>query len=454
MKGTSAAQRRRRVGIGVLTFGVGWLAWTFFPGLPVMRAPQARAEVRQAGLELFVHEWQPHDRLAHGDGLGPVFNARSCVACHFQGGVGGGGGARDNVLAYEALPTRSHSDVQTGLVHRFAVEERFSERALVLQTLFPTVPNGVEIRGVCFSERHDFNPVHTQSLNSIALFGAGWIDGISVKAITHQRLRRSVAEIGKELGGNFQGIPPGRARVLPDGRIGKFGWKAQFATLEEFVAAACANELGLGTPRLDQARPLGSLRSAPACAPAPRPAAAGPDLDQTQFRALVAFVATLPRPQEILPVDARERLRVERGRAVFEAVGCAACHTPDLGGVTGVYSDFLLHRIVDNRKSYSEHPDVPPPPEHPLPEEWKTAPLWGVADSAPYFHDGATPTLAEAILRHEGDARASIEAYQKLAADDRAALLRFLESLKAPADAPPPTPPPGEAARGQLALAR
>jgi CxxC motif-containing protein (DUF1111 family) len=443
MKGTWAARQRRRIGIGLLTFVGIWLLWTVAPALPLVRAPHARAEVRQAGLELFTHNWQPHDLLAHNDGLGPVFNARSCVACHFQGGVGGGGSPKENVLAFEALPTPSRREIQAGLVHKFAVEERFSERSLVLQTLFPTVPNGVEIKGTCFSERHDFNPVRTQSLNSIALFGAGWIDGISVKAITHHRMRRSVAEIGKELGGDFQGIPPGRPRILPDGRIGKFGWKAQFATLEEFVAAACANELGLGTPRMDQAKPLGEARSISA--------SATPDLDKTQFRALVAFVATLPRPQEIAPTEARERLRVEHGRAVFEAVGCAACHTPDLGGVTGVYSDFLLHRIVDNRKSYTENPDVPPPPEHPLPDEWKTAPLWGVADSAPYFHDGATRTLDEAILRHEGDARAATDAYRKLPADDRGALIRFLESLKAPADAP--ALPRGDATRGQLALA-
>ena len=103
--------------------------------------------------------------------------------------------------------------------------------------------------------------------------------------------------------------------------------------------------------------------------------------------------------------------------------------------MAGVYSDFLLHRIVDSRKNYTETPDVLPPPELPLPEEWKTAPLWGVADSAPYFHDGGAPTLDAAILRHEGDAQTVTEAYRKLSASDRAALLLFLDSLKAPADA-------------------
>jgi CxxC motif-containing protein (DUF1111 family) len=409
--------------------------------MPVLRAPRAPVEVRLAGLDLFVHEWQPHDKLAHGDGLGPVFNERSCVACHFQGGVGGGGSPKANVLAFEAMPTPARREVQAGLIHKFAVEPRFSERALVLKTLFPTVPGGVEVRGICFSERHDFDPVRTQSLNSIALFGAGWIDGISTRAITHQRMRRSVTAIGHELGGDFAGIPAGRPRILPDGRVGKFGWKAQFATLEEFVAAACANEIGLGTPRLAQAKPLGA---------APASAMAGTDLDQAQFQALVAFVATLPRPEEIGPTDPRGRLQLERGKTVFAEIGCAACHTPELGGVTGVYSDFLLHRIVDNRKAYSERPEVPPPPDHPLPEEWKTAPLWGVADSAPYFHDGSSPTLDAAIVRHEGDASAVAEVYRKLSPGDRSALLMFLGSLKAPADAEPA----GGAARGTLALAR
>jgi CxxC motif-containing protein (DUF1111 family) len=231
---------------------------------------------------------------------------------------------------------------------------------------------------------------------------------------------------------------------LPDGRVGKFGWKAQFATLEEFVAGACANELGLGTPLLEQARPLGGEA----------PTTAHRDLDQTQFRSMVAFVTTLPRPVEVVPAEPGAQAQHAQGRVVFERVGCAACHTPDLGGVQGVYSDFLLHRIVDNRKGYSERPDVPLPPEHPVPEEWKTPPLWGVADSAPYFHDGATPTIEAAILRHEADATNVIEAYRKLRPDEREAIYGFLRSLKAPADAVPvaPAAAPARAARGPIAL--
>ena len=306
--------------------------------------------------------------------------------------------------------------------------------------MFPTVPNGLEIKGVCFSERHDFNPVRTQSLNSIALFGAGWIDGLSTKAITHQRMRRSVAEIGKELGGNFQGIPAGRPRILPDGRVGKFGWKAQFATLEEFVAAACANEIGLGTPHMDQAKPLAAGHGQSASA------AIGPDLDQTQFHALVAFVTTLPRPQELGPTDPRGRLEVERGKSVFTEVGCAACHTPDLGGVAGVYSDFLLHRIVDNRKNYTEIPTSRPRRSFPCPRNGRRPPCGVSPTVRPTSTTAPQPTLDAAILRHEADAQTVTEAYRKLSAGDRAVLLLFLGSLKAPADAE--TAPAGTRWRG------
>ena len=91
-----------------------------------------------------------------------------------------------------------------------------------------------------------------------------------------------------------------------------------------------------------------------------------------------------------------------------------------MAGVEGVYSDFLLHRLDDRSRGggaggYSETPPVPLPEEYPLPEEWKTPPLWGVADSAPYFHDGSSPTLESAVRRHHGGAESVTAAYLKLA---------------------------------------
>jgi mono/diheme cytochrome c family protein len=440
---SSLARSRRWVGLGCLVFLGSWVAWVLFPGIPVLSAPSASATVKEAGLVLFEHDWKPGDSLAAGDGLGPVFNERSCVACHFQGGVGGGGDVKHNVTSFEVHPVPGRPDVMGGVLHSFALSKDCHESRTGLHTFFAVVPGGLKIVGGCRIEIRDFDPVRVHSINATALFGGGWIDRISGKSIVHQSRSRSFEAIGKELLADLNGIPPGRPRVLADGRIGKFGWKAQFATLEEFVASACANELGLGNPMMEQAKPWahGSY------------AKVNPDLNSTQFRSLVAFVDTLPRPIEASPVGADERVIRERGKTLFGQVGCVSCHTPEIGGVAGIYSDFLLHRVINPRDlggGYAEIPAAPLPDGHPLSDEWKTPPLWGVADSAPYFHDGGARTLEAAIRRHQGDAANVTRAYESLPASDRDAIVRFLKSLKAPAEATPAE----SSARGIIAMAR
>jgi CxxC motif-containing protein (DUF1111 family) len=109
-----------------------------------------------------------------------------------------------------------------------------------------------------------------------------------------------------------------------------------------------------------------------------------------------------------------------------------------------VYSDFLLHSIEDKGVAGGSGyggpeppPDVPIPEDVPKPDEWRTPPLWGVADSAPYLHDGSARTLGDAIQRHGNDAKVVREAYKKLSKDDQEAVLAFLRTLKAPPDALP-----------------
>jgi len=443
MIGSGFARIGRWVGLGISVLLASWALWVLFPGIPVRRAPHANLQVKQAGLTIFEHEWKQGDSLAGGDGLGPVFNERSCVACHFQGGVGGGGDLSHNVMRFEVHPVPGRPRVCEGIVHAFAISSDSRESRTGLNDFFHIVPGGLKIVGGCVVEIRDFDPVRTEAINSTALFGAGWVDRISSRSILHQHRGRSVSAIGRELLGDLQGIKPGRARVLADGRIGKFGWKAQFATLREFVASACANELGLGNPLMEQARPFAHGNYTKV----------NPDLDEKQFAALVSFVDTLPRPTEVKAADPQEQGLIGRGKALFEQIGCAVCHTPELGGVTGVYSDLLLHRLTSPEElggRYGEPEKAPLPDDHPLPDEWKTPALWGVADSAPYFHDGKSPTLEEAIFRHHGDAVSVTRAFESLPASDQSAIIRFLKSLKAPAEAKPAADP---RSRGYIALA-
>lgn len=408
----------------VLFVVVGALVWLIAGRMAARTDTATSAQMQRAGEELFVHQWVANDPQAHGDGLGPVFNATSCAACHFQGGVGGGGDVAHNVVAYEVQPTIRHRKLQKGLVHTFAINKEFAESHALLSECFPIIPGGDRVVGGCTIKFEDFDPVKIETTNSIALFGDGLIDRLSDTAIRLNHARRVAKQLSREIGGDFQTVGSGRPRVLRDGRLGKFGWKAQFATVREFVAAACANELGLGTPQMPQAKPLGKEYQ---CQEA--------DLDRQEFQQLVAFVNALPAPVELLPSDPAQRTLAERGKQLFNSVGCAECHTPSIGEVAGIYSDLLLHSLTSKISDGYTHEilvEVPLPDSHPKPEEWRTPPLWGVADSAPYFHDGSAGTLQAAILRHEGDALAVTKAYKELPPADQDAVVAFLKTLKAP----------------------
>ena len=124
-----------------------------------------------------------------------------------------------------------------------------------------------------------------------------------------------------------------------------------------------------------------------------------------------------------------------------------------MGDIHGVYSDFRLYEIEDltpeSREYYdTDNLEVPLPHHHPKLAEWKTPPLWGVASSAPYLHDGRAANLEEAIRYHGGEASASRSAFAKLRPADRAALIGFLKTLVAPPTADP-VPPANPAPVGQ-----
>src|SRR5579859_7649218 len=231
---------RKWFGLGLFALVILGLVWHFSPGLPVLFGPWASASTKQAGMELFVHEWQQNDPLANGDGVGPVFNANSCVACHNQGGVGGGGGMKHNVHNFTVLPSSRDPEVRMGTIHTSATSPGLMETFDMVRQKYPIVKGGTRVVYHCSYTVPDVDPLHTDDVQTTALFGAGWIDRISDKAIVSARRKNMLNGLIQEMKMDFESIPAGRARRLPDGRIGKFGWKAQFATLEEFVAAACA----------------------------------------------------------------------------------------------------------------------------------------------------------------------------------------------------------------------
>jgi CxxC motif-containing protein (DUF1111 family) len=227
--------------------------------------------------------------------------------------------------------------------------------------------------------------------------------------------------------------------TLPDGRLGRFGWKGQIATLGDFVRAACSNELGLEVP--------GHHQVSLAAAKDFDPSALKLDMSEEECALLTGFLSRLATPVQRTPDG---RTAPPWGYMVFESIGCATCHAPNLGEVKGIYSDLLLHDMGEASSDSATYYGAPVPSRGP-PDlaqakdqtkrsgmadatEWRTPPLWGVADSAPYLHDGRASTLDDAIRRHGGEAAMTATRYTKLALSDRRALVAFLGSLTVSAE--------------------
>jgi CxxC motif-containing protein (DUF1111 family) len=163
------------------------------------------------------------------------------------------------------------------------------------------------------------------------------------------------------------------------------------------------------------------------------------DLTAEQCDQITAFVASLPRPIERLPEDRPHLKQVSAGKVLFHRIGCADCHTPDVGGIEGLYSDLLLHDMGQQLVGGGSYNNPPPqkvpdssPGDGPSPGEWRTPPLWGVTDSAPYLHDGRAPTLQKAIGLHQGQAAKSAQNFAALDKNEQAWVVAFLRTLRAP----------------------
>ena len=407
--------------------------WAMRPG-PKPISPEAVA----AGKELFNHSWTAKDPLTGGDGLGPVFNARSCVECHSQGGPGGGGPNDKNVTVY-GLSSGVASAVPgippIGVVHFKAIKPEYQE---VLSQVSGGLPGSPRIDLMQLVDRSFRLPpgVSITQRNTPALFGDGLLDAIPEDRLHAEQRRNSTAARLVGLSRAQDANIRGRVARLPDGRLGRFGWKAEFATLNEFVKAACANELGLSNPGRPQATPLARRDYK----------AEGVDLTDAQCEQMTDFIRDLDAPTAVKPSDPHARARAESGEATFAKIGCADCHTPDLGPIKGFYSNLLLHDMgAELASSTGYYGAAPAPPSVspgatpiPVASEWKTPPLWGVADSAPYLHDGRAPTLHDAIIAHRGEAVGVAKAYTDLPGNDQEDVVSFLKTLRSPKSAAEP----------------
>ncbi len=363
------------------------------PGSPLAGITAHEFELFMTGREDFL---EVEDA---GEGLGPAFNGLSCAQCHASPAAGGVSPVAEVRAGYREENGRFIVLGGETLYHLFSLPNQ------ECQPRIPAEANVIARR------------------IPIPLFGAGLVEAIPDETIL---------ALEDPEDGNGDGIS-GRAAIVIDvatggKRVGRFGWKAQHATLLAFGADAYRNEMGITNDLFrtevaagidPAALKLCDLKPDPEDRRNPLTGLRGIDA----FEAFMRFLAPLERG----PITEQ----VIRGEAVFQAIGCSSCHVPRLR--TGasknpvierrevpLYSDLLLHDVgtgdgIEQAAAAAN--------------EIRTPALWGLRHRRPLLHDGSAATPHEAILRHGGEAAGVTARYRELTPGEQADLLAFLASL-------------------------
>jgi CxxC motif-containing protein (DUF1111 family) len=391
-----------------------------------------------------------------GDGLGPRFNLDSCGGCHAQPAFGG----------TSTLPNPQVA-VATASYAKNEVPFFVTRDGPVREARYKYNPDGSRDGGVhalfvisgrvdgsgdasgCNIRQEDFatQARHGNLIFRIPtpLFGAGLIEQIPDNAILAGQAGSGSQKAAVGIRGRPHRIrmDQGTTNVNGnDGTIARFGWKAQNKSLLLFSGEAYNVEMGISNELFQTERD-----ETPTCQYAPTPndttnteGVTGVDTLSAieKFSLFMRFLAP-PTPSLTTPGGATS---IANGRALFQRVGCALCHTPTL--TTGyaavealrnkpvnLYSDLLLHNmgsgLADDIIQAQAGPD-----------EFRTAPLWGLGQRIFFLHDGRTADLLEAIRAHKSaastrfvasEANAVIDNFNRLGERQKQDLLNFLRSL-------------------------
>jgi CxxC motif-containing protein (DUF1111 family) len=319
-------------------------------------------------------------------GLGPLYNDRSCVACHLTPSAGGMGANGLSIVTRVARlgETFDELDGQGGPIARAHSVAEIGERCALAPGI-PALANVTSLR------------------NAMALFDDGAIDAIPESAITAGAVAYTDGVHGRP---NIIAVPNGAPS------IGRFGWKADVAHLETFVGQAFRNEMGVTNPLFPR-----DLTSSKANASQCGGKRAQPDIGRPIVSAVTAYISSLSLPAADGPAPSAI------GEKAFGAIGCGECHAVRLrAGVAPLYSDLLLHDMgpaLDDGFVQGAARGA----------DWRTTPLHGIHVRQRFLHDGRAASVRDAVLAHDGEAAASIRRYRELALDEQRAVIAFVGAL-------------------------
>ena len=439
--GWTAAAEEDRSGGDATVFNRSSLAFS----LPADNLPLGDLPRFFAGNAFFNTNWVSASSTVDGrDGLGPLFNARSCSTCHFKDGRG---------------RPPSPGEIPTGLIFRLSIPGRgekggpladpvygnqISVRALPGQNPEARITvrleeiSGVYPDGKPYSllkphyafEDWGYGEPHRELQFSprvaSPVFGLGLLDAIS-KTDLEQRADPEDRD-GDGISGRINRVwsPSKNSEGL-----GRYGWKANKAELIDQVAAAFVGDIGITTRLFPKEN-----HSATQEATGPFPNAGSPELADRDLEDLVFYLKTLGVPAS--RIDSTEAFN--QGKALFESARCSSCHIPEMntdphypipalaGQTIRPYTDLLLHdmgeSLSDGRRDFQA-----------TEREWRTPPLWGIGllptvnGHSRLLHDGRARNVEEAILWHGGEAEKSKGAFKAMSAENRQLLIAFVESL-------------------------
>ena len=373
------------------------------------------------------------------EGLGPRFNFTGCGGCHSQPAVGGTSPAANPLVQIPGVLGFRNNVIPSFITANGPIREarfqfnRDGSRDGGVHALF--VISGHRDAPGCFIKQEDFE---TQVRNNnIAFriptptFGTGLIEQISDTTILNNLSSNSTTKSNLGISGRPN-------RNGNDGRISRFGWKAQNQSLLLFSGEAYNVEMGITNEGFQQERD-----ETASCQFATVPNDVNVSVRQvsaiSNFANFQRFLAP-PTPSPDTPGGSSS---IGRGRQRFSDVGCQHCHTPSLltsaistvaalsGKTANLYSDLALHQMGPNLADDILQGGA-------RGDEFRTAPLWGLGKRIFFLHDGRTKDLDEAIQAHRSsanskfgasEANAVIDRYNRLGESDQQDLMNFLRSL-------------------------
>lgn len=413
---------------------------------PAQNMETERRRLFYVGNSLFNENWVTAPASTEGrDGLGPTFNASSCSSCHLKDGRG--------------APPAQPGENLLGLLFRLSIPGTDEHGGIVPEPVYgdqlnPYAISGVPAEGdvhISYEELQDsyaddtpftlrrpvytltelaFGPLHPETRVSPrvapAVIGLGLLEAIPAETLW------ALSDPDDADGDGISGRPNLVWDVASqDWTVGRFGWKANQPSLNQQNAGAFLGDMGITSPLFPNEN---CPPTQTACAEALSGGA--PELDVDALAAVTYYTSTLAVPARRDLDDPQALL----GEQLFDQIRCSSCHLSELQ--TGLvpelpelsqrrihpYTDLLLHDMGEGLAD--DRPDF-----EATGREWRTPPLWGIGlvsvvnRHSFFLHDGRARSLEEAILWHGGEAQASRDGFVAFSRDERAALIRFLETL-------------------------